>query len=152
MIKVKDIMTREVITISPDAEISKATKMMLENHINGLPVIDEVGKLVGIICQSDLIVQQKKLPIPSIFTILDGYFPLTSMKQIEKEIDKISATTVSQLMTPNPTTVAPETGIDEVAELMVKKNYHTIPVLEKGKLVGVVGKEDVLKTMMADKG
>jgi len=51
-------------------------------------------------------------------------------------------------MTPNPVTVKPETSLEEVATLMVEKNFHTLPVMEAGKLVGVIGKEDVLKTLM----
>jgi len=148
MLKAKDIMTRELITVSPDTEIVHATKILLDNRINGLPVIDETGKLVGILCQSDLIVQQKKLPIPSYFTFLDGLIPLSSIKQIEKEVRKIAAITVSQAMTPDPVTVQPDTDIEKLAALMVDNNYHTIPVVYKGEIVGIVGKEDILRTLM----
>ncbi len=148
MLKVKDIMTKTVISVSPETEIIYATKLLLENRINGLPVIDETGKLVGILCQSDLIAQQKKLPIPSFFTFLDGLITLSPLKQIEKEVQKIAAITVSQAMTPNPVTVRPDTNIEEVAALMVDNNFHTIPVVDGGKLVGIVGKEDVLRTLI----
>jgi len=70
MLKVKDIMTEDLITVLPDAEIAQATKLILKKGINGVPVVDEKGSLVGILCQSDLIAQQKKLPVPSFFTIL----------------------------------------------------------------------------------
>ena len=66
---------------------------------------------------------------------------------MEKEWLKISALTVDQAMTPNPTTVTPDTPIEEIATLMVEKGYHTLPVLEDGRLVGIIGKEDVLKTI-----
>lgn len=148
MLKVKDIMTKELITISPETEIIQATKLLLENHINGIPVTDKTGKLVGILCQSDLIAQQKKLPIPSFFTFLDGLITLTSMKQIEKQVQKIAAITVAQAMTPNPVTVQPHTDIEKVAALMVDRSFHTIPVVDKGELVGIVGKEDILKTLI----
>ncbi len=148
MLKVKDIMTRELITVSPETEIVHATKLLLENRINGVPVTDESGKLVGILCQSDLIAQQKKLPIPSFFTFLNGLIPMTSMKQIEKQVQKITATTVVQAMTKNPVTVQPDTDIEKVAALMVDNNFHTIPVVDEGKLVGIVGKEDILRTLM----
>ncbi|MBW2339741.1 MAG: CBS domain-containing protein, partial [Deltaproteobacteria bacterium] len=95
----------------------------------------------------DLIAQQKRLPIPSIFTLLDGFIPLASMKHFEKAVQKIAATTVADAMTPNPVTVQTDTGIEELASLMVDKNFHTLPVVDEGKLVGVVGKEDVLKTL-----
>jgi len=148
MLKAKDIMTRTVITVSPDMEIVHAAKILLENRINGAPVMDETGKLVGILCQSDLIAQQKKLPIPSFFTFLDGLIALTSMKQLEKQVQKIAAVTVAQAMTPNPVTVRPETDIEAVAALMVDQSFHTIPVVEEGELLGIVGKEDILKTLM----
>lgn len=148
MLKAKDIMTKAVITVSPDMEIVHAAKILLENRINGAPVISETGKLVGILCQSDLIAQQKKLPIPSFFTFLDGLITLTSMKQMEKEVQKIAAVTVAQAMTPDPITVQPDTDIEAVAALMVDQSFHTIPVVEEGELLGIVGKEDILKTLM----
>ena len=148
MLKVKDIMTKELITVSPETEIVHATKLLLENRINGVPVTDETGKLVGILCQSDLIAQQKALPVPSFFTFLNGLITLTSMKQFEKQVQKIAAITVAQAMTPNPVTVASDTDIGAVAALMVDNNFHTIPVVDKGELVGIVGKEDILRTLI----
>jgi CBS domain-containing protein len=152
MLKVKDIMTREVITVSPETEIVQATKLLLENRINGVPVTDATGKLVGILCQSDLIAQQKKLPIPSFFTLLNGLIPLISKKQLEKQVQKITAITVAQAMTPNPVTVHADMNIEEVAALMVDRNFHTIPVVDEGKLVGIVGKEDMLRALIPISG
>ena len=148
MLKVKDIMTKELITVSPETEIVHATKLLLENRINGVPVTDETGKLMGILCQSDMIAQQKKLPVPSFFTFLNGLITLTSMKQFEKQVQKIAATTVAQAMTPNPVAVRPDTDIGAVAALMVDNNFHTIPVVDEGELVGIVGKEDILRTLI----
>ena len=150
MLKVKDIMTREIITVSPETEIVNAAKILLEKRINGLPVIDAFGRLVGVLCQSDLVAQQMSIPIPSVFTLLDGYIPLTIIKRIDKEVEKIAALTVKQAMTPNPVTVGPETDIEDVAKLMVDKKYHTLPVMEGDKVVGIVGKEDVLKTLLSE--
>ena len=150
MLKVKDIMTREVISVSPETEIASAAKILLEKRINGMPVIDPFGRLVGIICQSDLVAQQKSIPVPSIFTFLDSYLPLTSIKRIDKEIEKIAALTVNEAMTPEPVTVNPETDIEDVAKLMVDKKYHTLPVVVDGKVIGIVGKEDVLKTLIPE--
>lgn len=150
MITVKDIMTKNPITVFPETEITRITKILLEKHINGVPVVDETGKLVGIICQSDLIAQQKKLPLPSFFTILDGLIPLTSMKQIEKEVKKVAATTVADIMTRDPVTVAPDTNVETVATLMVEKKFHSVPVVDEGELIGIVGKEDILRTIVPD--
>jgi len=150
MLKVKDIMTKEIISVSPETEIANAAKILLEKRINGMPVIDAFGRLVGIICQSDLVAQQKGIPIPSVFTLLESYIPLTSIKRLDKEMKKIAALTVREAMTPDPVTVSLETDIEEVAKLMVDKKYHTLPVVEGDKIVGIVGKEDVLKTLLAE--
>ena len=148
MIEAKDIMTSDPVVVAQDEDISKATAIMIEKGFNGLPVVDDGGRLVGIICQSDIIVQQKKLPLPSYFTFLDGFISLSSTRTFEKEVQKIAATTVGQAMSTDPVWVSPDTGIETLAALMVDNNYHTLPVVEEGKLVGVVGKEDVLKTLI----
>ena len=148
MTTAKDIMTSEVITISPEEEVAQAAKLLLAKRINGLPVVNDAGELVGILCQSDLIIQQKNIPLPSLFTLLDGFIPLTPSKKLDKEVEKIAATKVSDAMTADPVTVNPDTGIEEIAALMVEKNYHTLPVVDGDKLVGIVGKEDVLKTLI----
>jgi len=150
MLTARDIMTTDVLTISPDTEIVHATRILLDKHVNGIPVVDDTGRLKGILCQSDLVAQQKKMPIPSLFAFLDGFIPTTSMKQIEKEIHKIAATTVADAMTPDPVTVAPDTDIDRIATLMVDNSFHTIPVVDGDKLVGIIGKEDILRTLMPD--
>ncbi len=150
MITANDIMTQEVISISPETEIAQAAKLLLTNRINGVPVINDAGELVGILCQSDLIIQQKNIPIPSLFTLLDGFIPLTSSKKLDKEVEKIAATKVADAMTPAPVTVNSDTGIEKIAALMVEKNYHTLPVVDANKLVGIVGKVDVLRTLISE--
>ncbi|WP_319521249.1 CBS domain-containing protein [uncultured Desulfosarcina sp.] len=145
---VKEIMTAKPITVTGNMEIVEAAKLLLENRINGVPVVDDDGKLVGILCQSDIIAQQKKLPVPSLFSFLDGYINLSSMKGIEKEVRKIAATAVFDAMTPDPVSVSPDSTIETVAALMVDHNFHTLPVVQDERLVGVVGKEDILKTLL----
>ena len=144
----KDIMEEKVISITPETEISRAVEILLNNHINGVPVVDEEGLLKGILCQSDLIFQQKTISLPPILTFLDGIIPLSSSKKLEKEMKKIAAGTVAQAMVPDPVTVGPDTPVSDIAAMMVEKHFHTIPVVQDGKLLGIVGKEDVLKTLI----
>ena len=144
----KDVMTRSLITVTIDTEIAKAAGILLNNHINGVPVLDPDGNLTGILCQSDIIAQQKRFPVPSLFSFLDGYIAIGSVKTMEKEARKIAATSVAHAMTPNPISVDPDASIETVAALMVDNNFHTLPVVDKGKLVGIIGKEDVLRTLI----
>jgi CBS domain-containing protein len=145
----KDIMSREVITLSPDQDIAEAAKILLENKINGAPVVD-AGKVVGVLTQADLVSQQKRLRLPSVFTILDGFFSLGgSVDEMQKEMGKITAMTVGQAMTRNPTVLAPDTPLDEAATLMVDSKLYTLPVVDGESVVGVVGKSDILNTLTA---
>jgi len=149
MLKAKDIMSEELISVTPATPVVEAARILLEKRINGLPVLDETGRLVGIICQSDLVAQQKRFPIPSVFNLLDGLIPISSPKGLEKEMQKIAASRVAEAMSSNPETVNPEASLEEIATLMVSKGFHTLPVVERGKLVGIIGKEDVLRTLLA---
>ncbi|UTF48780.1 CBS domain-containing protein [Desulfomicrobium sp. ZS1] len=144
----QDIMTTEIITISPEADISEAVKILLDKGVNGLPVVDSTGQLVGILCQSDLVRMQKSLPIPSLFTLLDGFVPMSSSALLEAEVRRIAASKVSDAMSAKVVTIGPDMTIDEIAALMVDKKFHTLPVTNKGQLLGVVGKKDVIKTLI----
>ena len=149
MLTAKDIMTVGIITVSPDTDVTRAARLLLEKHINGVPVVDTSGKLAGILCQSDLIAQQKKISLPSLFVLLDGFISLSSTKHLDKEFKKIAAIKVSDAMTADPVTVSPDTTLEEIATLMVNRGFHTIPVVEDDRLVGVIGKADVLKTIIS---
>ncbi len=144
----KDIMETQVISVTPETDITRAVEILLNNHINGVPVVDETGRLKGILCQSDLIFAQKTISLPPILTFLDGIIPLSSSKKLEHEMAKIAASTVAQAMVADPVTVTPDTPVSDIAALMVEKHFHTIPVVQAGNLVGIVGKEDVLKTLI----
>lgn len=149
MLTAKDIMTTDIVTVSPESDVSQAARLLLEKHINGIPVVDSSQQVVGILCQSDLIAQQKKISLPSLFTLLDGFISFSSTKNLDKEFKKIAAIKVSEAMTEDPVTVSPDTTIEEIATLMVNRGFHTIPVVQDGRLVGVIGKEDVLKTIIS---
>lgn len=150
MITARDIMATQLITLAPEMDFTSAAKVLLENHINGAPVVDADGRLVGILCQSDLVAQQKKFPVPTLLTLLDSFIQLTPSKELEKQARKIAAMTVSDAMTTTPVTVKPGTGIETIAALMVDSNLHTLPVLEDGRLIGIIGKEDVLRTLISN--
>lgn len=149
MITARDIMSTELITLSREMDFASAAKVLLDNHINGAPVVDADGRLVGILCQSDLVAQQKRLPVPTLVTLLDSFVRLSSGKELERQARKIAAMTVGEAMTSKPVTVKPETGIETIAGLMVDSNLHTLPVVEDNHLVGIIGKEDVLRTLLS---
>ncbi len=148
MLCAKDIMTSEVITVSPELAVDKLAAILLDNHISGAPVVDESGKLLGVVTESDLIDQTKQIHIPTVISILDSVFYLENPAKVDKEIKKIAGATVADICTHTPRTVDEETQIDEIASIMAEKHLHTLPVVTNGKLVGVVGKSDIIHTLV----
>ncbi|MCK4784171.1 MAG: CBS domain-containing protein [Desulfobacteraceae bacterium] len=148
MLNASDIMTTDVITVKKDTSLKDLAKLLYESHINGVPVVDDDGLLIGIICESDLIRKDKKLHIPTVVAIFDWVLYLESPKKIEKEIQRINATKVEDLYTKKVVTVDEKTPIDEIATIMEQKKIYTIPVMDGDRLVGVVGKADLLRSLI----
>jgi CBS-domain-containing membrane protein len=149
MPKVAEVMTHDVITVTPETSLRDLAKILAEKNINGAPVIDDEGDVIGVVCESDLVNQNKPLHIPTVFVILDSIIPLENPWRLQKEFKRITATTVADIFSKPAVFVEPDTDVAEVARIMSHRNLHTIPVLERGKLVGVVGKGDVIRSMVS---
>jgi len=147
MLNASDIMTTEIITVKKDTSLKVLARILYKNHINGVPVVDDDGQLIGIICESDLIRKDKKLHIPTVVAIFDAVFYLERPKKFVEEIQRINATTVEDLYTKEIITVDEKTPIDEIATLMTKKKIYTIPVVDGDRLVGIIGKADLIRTI-----
>ena len=145
-------MTREVLTVTPETSISDLSKILENRRIGGLPVVDKDGRLLGIITQTDLVERARHLELPPAINILDFHFYLQIPSHLIHRVEKMLGTTVGDCMTPNPVTVAPDTPVARIAALMAKQKMHTIPVLEGGKIVGVIGKMDLVRAMAREPG
>ena len=148
MLTARDIMTASPISVTVGTKVTDAAHLMLEHHFNGLPVVEEDGTLRGVLCQSDLVAQHKHLNMPSYFVLLDAIIPLSNPARFEEEVKRMAATAVEDAMSADIHTVTPDATLQEIAALMADDKYYTLPVVENGKLVGVVGKEDVLRTLI----
>ena len=147
MLTAKDIMTKEVITVSPELPVDKLAAILWQNKVSGVSVVDEDENLKGVVTESDLIDQTKKVHIPTVVTILDSVIFLENPAKIDKEIKKMTGTTVKDICTTDPITVEEGTTLDEIASIMADKHIHTLPVLKDGRVVGVVGKSDIIRTI-----
>lgn len=148
MIRVKDIMTKDVITVTKNTSIKELATILTEKKIAGTPVVDDDGKVIGIVCESDLVMLQKNLHIPTVVAIFDAVVYLESMKHFENDLNKMTSTIVADIYNKDYTAVTPETLISEVATIMDEKKVWTVPVIEDGKLVGVVGKVDIVRSLI----
>ncbi len=145
MAKAKDIMTQDVITVKKDTNIHDLSKLFLDRKINGVPVVDEQGKVVSVVTQDDLVEQHKNLHIPTVIALFDAVIFLESEKKFESEVKKLTATKVEDICPPKFVSVSPETDLSEIATLMAEKEVDTLPVLDGDKLVGIIGKLDLIR-------
>jgi len=147
MMTAKEIMTREVVTVRVDTSLKELARKFVETRYSNMPVLDQAGKLVGLISETDLIEQQQPLHIPTVMAFFDGVFYLDSEKQFKEQVDRVTATTVGELCKRKPVTCTPETGVREIAGLMSKHKAHLLPVMENGQMVGVVARLDLIRAM-----
>ncbi|MBU0484926.1 MAG: CBS domain-containing protein [Proteobacteria bacterium] len=148
MLTAKDIMTKEVISVTPDMPVDKLAVILWENRISGAPVVNADGKLIAVVTESDLVDQTKKVHIPTVLNFLDSVIYLENPDKIDKEIMKMTGTTVKDICSDKLVTVNEDTQLDEIATIMSDKKLHTLPVVRDGKLVGVVGKSDIILTLI----
>jgi CBS domain-containing protein len=152
MLYARDIMTTEVLTVSPETSIADLSKTLENRQIGGVPVVDQDGRLVGVITQSDLVERARDLELPPAINILHFHFYLQIPSHLLRKVEKMLGTSVGDCMTPDPVTVAPDTPVSQIAALMAKQQVHTIPVVKAGKIVGIIGKMDLVRAMAQEPG
>lgn len=144
MLKAKDIMTRDVITVKPSTTIEKLARKLMKHQISGTPVVDEHGNLKGIVTENDLISKNSRLHIPTILRLFDAFIPLGTSR-LEDEIKKMAASIVEDICTKEVITVDAEASLEDIATIMTEKRIHLLPVLKRRKLVGIIGKKDLIR-------
>ncbi len=145
MLTAKDIMTKDVITVTPDTSVEDLASLLVQHGISGVPVVDDSGALYGIVTENDLISRDKRLHIPTVVSFLDAAIYLESSKKFEDEVKKIAATKVGDICARKVITIAEDATLADIATLMSEKKKHLLPVVKGGKVIGIVGKRDVVK-------
>jgi CBS-domain-containing membrane protein len=147
MLTAKDIMTRIVVTVKPETSIEELASLLVKHQISGVPVVDEKGELYGIVTENDLISQNKRLHIPTVVSFLDAAIYLESSKKFEAEVKRITATKAGDICSRKVLTITEDTTLVDIATIMDEKKTHLLPVVKDGKMVGIVGKRDVVKAV-----
>jgi CBS-domain-containing membrane protein len=146
-ITAKDIMTQKVLTVTPQTSVKDLAKFLLTHKISGAPVVDGAGNVVGMVTESDLIFRDASVHLPTVVTLFDAVFYLESSKKYEQELMKIVGQSVADIMSKTVLTIAPETSMQDMATIMHDKGCHLLPVVENGKLKGIVGKADMVRAI-----
>ena len=123
MLKAKDVMTKDVITISPDVTLKDAIELLLEKKISGMPVVDKKGKMIGIISEKD---------------ILNFAFS-----------GNLSITKVSEAMSKNIISFPPNEDVDSIALTISENQFRRVPIIQEGKVVGIVSRRDIIRVSLS---
>ena len=143
-------MSREPIVVRPETSLKEAIQILAQHRISGLPVVDEAGKLVGIISESDLMWQETGVTPPAYIMILDSVIYLENPAHYERDLHKALGQTVGEVMTTNPISISPEKPLREAAQIMHEKNIRRLPAIDNdGKVIGILTRGDIIREMAA---
>lgn len=144
--KVADVMVKDVLTVGPEASVREVASMMLERHISGMPVVDGGGRVLGIVSEGDLI----RRPEIETDRVKAGWLRLfLSDEQRARDFVKSHGRKVGEVMTKPAISVAPDTPLAEAVRLMTRHRVKRLPVVEHGKLAGLVTRTDLLRALVA---
>jgi CBS-domain-containing membrane protein len=144
--KAKDIMSPNVISVTPDTTVLQAGRIMLQHHISGLPVADASGELVGILSEGDLLRRPETATERRRSRWLEF---LIGPGKIASEYTHSHGSKVSEVMTEDVVTVGEGTNLEAIVELMEKRHIKRIPVVQNGKLTGIVTRSDLVHAMVS---
>jgi CBS domain-containing protein len=148
----KNIMTLDVVTILPDASIGELSKILLKNKVSGVPVVDEEGKLVGIVTEADIIKENIKVQFPFYFDPLMVSAYVVDFEKYNEDIKDYLNTKVEAVMNHRVKTADPSTPVTEVADMMVSNKINRIPIVDDDKkILGIITRADIIKSMIETK-
>jgi CBS domain-containing protein len=150
-VRVRDAMTPDPVTVTPETPVTEIAKIMIDKGIGGLPVIDSAGDLVGIVTEGDLIVQDTDVKMPSFVHFLDSYiFVPGSIHKFEEKFRKAVGVNAGDVMTEELVKVDADDSAEDVATMMSHKKMKRFPVVEGGKLVGIITMADIVRLISRD--
>jgi CBS domain-containing protein len=149
MTSVRDIMDTEVVTVHPEDEVESVLRLLRRHDLPGVPVVDHRGRCVGIVTESDLVIadEQGDLHLPHYIELFGGVVYLEPLKRFEERIHKAFASKVRDMMSSEPVTITAGASVEEAARIIATKRHNRLPVVEDGRLVGVVTRLDVLDAL-----
>jgi CBS domain-containing protein len=146
---VGEIMERDPVTVSPGADVGTLIRLLREHELPGVPVVDHDGTLLGIVTESDLVLEgdDTSIHLPHYFELFGGIVFLEPLQHLEDKLRRAFANSVEEMMTADVDTLTPQASVHEAAQLISRTGHNRIPVVEGTKLVGVVTRVDALDAL-----
>jgi CBS domain-containing protein len=151
MASVRDYMDPDPVTVSPDSSLEEVARVLGEGELPGVPVVDGDRRVVGIVTENDLVIgdEEGDLHIPHYIELFGGLVFLEPFRRFEARLKKAVAATAEQMMSADPRTVGPGDDVHDAAHVIVETGHNRIPVVEDGRLVGVISRADVVRALAA---
>lgn len=144
---VRDIMTRDIVKVMPDTSVSEIALLMSQHRISGVPVVDEQDRVLGVVTEMDMIVRNTRFKLPAFFTLLNATIYLETPAHLKERLHHMLGLTAREIMSETVMTVTADASIEDLAELMVGQRANPIPVVENGRLAGIVSRSDIVRWM-----
>lgn len=146
--KISEIMSSPAITVTTETDIRSVARIMRENNISGMPVVDDRNRLLGVITEMDLIARHAPVHEPRYITVLSAYIPIHpgEYREYKEQLRQTLAINASQLMRIDDVkTVTPDMDIEEALEMMLDPEVTILPVVKDREVVGVVTRTDLVR-------
>jgi CBS domain-containing protein len=149
---IREVMSPDPVTVTAGTSIEEAARLLAAHRFGALPVVDDDGRLVGMLRDDDLIVSEARLHMPTVFELLGATFVLPGEKRrFEDELQKVASTVVEDAMEEHPANVAPDDTVETVATLMHDRAVTHVPVVDgDGHVVGIVARGDLVRLLVAE--
>lgn len=146
---VTEIMTTDVLALSPETSITDAVRLLSERGVSGAPVVDAEGRYVGLLDDTDLILSEARLHAPTTVELLGAYLTLPGeQRRYEQELKHALGRTAGEVMETDATTVGPEATVEDVATIILDTDHSRVPVVDAdGRVVGIVTRGDLVKSL-----
>jgi CBS domain-containing protein len=150
---VRDVMTTDVLAFHPEDPVQEALERLVARDVDGAPVVDDDGRLIGMLTADDLLVQETRLHYPTVISLFGAYLELpSSHRKFEADLRRAVAATVRDVMHGDPVSCGPDDTLERVATVMHEEKLGRLAVLEDGVLVGIIARGDILKSIVASPG
>ena len=144
--RARELMSTPVVTVYPEASLKDLAELMVGHNVSGMPVVDRAGALVGVVSESDFMEkiegtmeEETETGLPRLLTIVARVMDGTR---------KVGARSVADLMTTRVISAGPEVSVQDLVHLMITYDINRIPIVETGRLVGIVSRADILRTLV----
>ena len=143
--KAREIMETNVITIKRETTIEEIAHVLTDNNISGVPVVDDNNKVIGMVTEKDLLYKDIEPRFPAVVELLGGLIFVKGVRHYNEELRKLVATKAEDIMTKGVISINGDAEVEKIAEIMVEKDINRIPVVEDGKIIGIISRADIVK-------